>query len=53
MGRNGNNIKQTAKERREHSDKILEEVYAQLISIKKVERAKGKSGVVMTSNHSA
>lgn len=46
-------IKLTAKERREQSDKILEEVYARLVSMKKMEKVQGHSIAIMKKNTSS
>ena len=46
-------IKATAKERREHSDKILEEVYAKLISMNKMKKVQGQSVAIMKKNSSS
>jgi hypothetical protein len=53
MSLDENKLKMSAKERREQSDKILEEVFAQLMTMKKMKKVQGHSVAIMKKNNNS
>jgi len=46
-------IKLTAQERREHSDRILDEVYGKLMAMQRLKKVNGKAIAIMDQKSSA